>query len=140
MREFPKIPRYARTKARFALLDERKVPSDHPDSNFRQLSEKAFSPLLSAGAIGEHQILPPPRLDVASPAQWYFGDVGNIDIALFGVGEDGHVASLFPKHPALEIPGVRYLDVEDSPKPPPSRISVSLDLVKEIPDPFVFFI
>lgn len=89
--------------------------------------------------MGEHQILPPPRLDVASPAQWYFGDVGNIDIALFGVGEDGHVASLFPKHPALEIPGVRYLDVENSPKPPPSRISVSLDLVKEIPDPFVFF-
>lgn len=56
------------------------------------------------------------------------------------MGEDGHVASLFPKHPALEIYGSRYVEVENAPKLPPDRISVSLDLAKEIPDPFVFFI
>lgn len=32
------------------------------------------------------------------------------------------------------------MEVEDSPKPPSSRISVSLDLAKDVSDPFVFFI
>lgn len=138
--DFGKIPRYARLKARFALLDERRVALDDPQSNFRQLSETVFAPLLASGAIEEFQIIPAPRFDVPNPAQWYYGDVGKIDIGLFGVGEDGHVASLFPGNPALEIPGIRYVEVENSPKPPPSRIGISLDMAKEIADPFVFFI
>lgn len=116
------------------------MPSDHPDSNFRLLSETVFKPLLDRGDIESYQMLEAPSFDVPNPAQWYYGDMGKPDIGLFGVGEDGHIASLFPKHPALEIYGSRYIEVEDSPKPPSSRIGVSLDLAKEISDPFVFFI
>lgn len=49
---------------------------------------------------------------------------GGIDVAVLGVGADGHIASLFPEHPALEVDDL-CLVVHDSPKPPPERISLT---------------
>jgi 6-phosphogluconolactonase len=51
-------------------------------------------------------------------------DVPIIDVALIGVGPDGHCCSLFPHHPALDEPGT-VVAVRDSPKPPPLRLSFS---------------
>lgn len=49
------------------------------------------------------------------------------DVALFGMGPDGHVASLFPGHPVyLAGDDAESVAVHDSPKPPPTRISLSL--------------
>ena len=51
------------------------------------------------------------------------------DLVLLGVGPDGHVASLFPGLPAVDLPaadGRWVVGVEGSPKPPPLRISLSL--------------
>ena len=46
------------------------------------------------------------------------------DVALFGMGPDGHVASLFPGHPVyLAAEDTEAVAVHDSPKPPPTRIS-----------------
>lgn len=48
-----------------------------------------------------------------------------IDVALVSLADDGHVASLFPGHPALDdARGV--VPVTDSPKPPPNRVSMSV--------------
>lgn len=48
-----------------------------------------------------------------------------IDVALVSLADDGHVASLFPGHPALDdARGV--VPVADSPKPPPNRVSMSV--------------
>lgn len=49
---------------------------------------------------------------------------GGLDVLLLGMGEDGHIASLFPGR-AWEGPGPVLL-VEDSPKPPSRRLSLSL--------------
>ncbi len=48
------------------------------------------------------------------------------DLVILGIGEDGHVASLFPDRPP---PTESVIAVEDSPKPPPERISMGYDLL-----------
>lgn len=87
-----------RKKIRFAFLDERLVPLDHPDSNYRLLSEALFAPLLEKNLLSEEQILAV-RTDVINPTTEYSSRVSQIDIGLFGAGPDGHIASLFPNHP-----------------------------------------
>jgi 6-phosphogluconolactonase len=48
---------------------------------------------------------------------------------VLGVGEDGHTASLFPGHPALEAPGLA-VGVRDSPKPPPQRVTLTFNALR----------
>jgi 6-phosphogluconolactonase len=52
-------------------------------------------------------------------------DDGSFEVVMLGVGPDGHVASLFPGHPALDASDVAVA-VTDSPKPPPERVSLTL--------------
>ncbi|MCU1515141.1 MAG: 6-phosphogluconolactonase [Microbacteriaceae bacterium] len=48
------------------------------------------------------------------------------DIAFLGVGPDGHVASLFPHYPGIQVTDTSVVPVRDSPKPPPDRLSLTL--------------
>jgi 6-phosphogluconolactonase len=62
-------------------------------------------------------------------------EVPQFDIVLLGVGPDGHCASLFPGHPALRETATSVVAVHDSPKPPPTRLSLTfaaLDAAREI--------
>jgi 6-phosphogluconolactonase len=54
------------------------------------------------------------------------GTPPRLDVALLGVGPDGHVCSLFPGHPALRAPGWTAA-VHDAPKPPPRRVTLTLE-------------
>jgi 6-phosphogluconolactonase len=53
------------------------------------------------------------------------GNVPVFDVLLLGMGPDGHVASLFPESPAL-YDDRAVIPVRGAPKPPPSRLSLSL--------------
>lgn len=50
---------------------------------------------------------------------------GRFTVVMLGLGPDGHVASLFPGHPALDVGDRLAVPVVDSPKPPPERISLT---------------
>ena len=52
--------------------------------------------------------------------------VPTFDVLMLGVGPDGHVASLFPGYPQLDVADVAAVAVHDSPKPPPTRVSLTL--------------
>ncbi len=95
-------------RVEFFFGDERNVPRDHPDSNFRMAQRALFRPL----GIQPHQTFPmisdqqrDPEHDAmayeALLRQWASDDVPRFDVALLGLGDDGHFASLFPDTPAL---------------------------------------
>jgi 6-phosphogluconolactonase len=56
--------------------------------------------------------------------------VPNFDIHLLGVGPEGHINSLFPDTPAVREKTRMVVDVEDSPKPPPLRITLTLPAIQ----------
>jgi 6-phosphogluconolactonase len=57
------------------------------------------------------------------------GPAPSFDVCLLGVGPDGHIASLFPEHPAL-YDDAPVLAVRNSPKPPPTRISLGFAVIQ----------
>lgn len=103
------------------LADERCVPYESDDSNARLVDEALGA---DRGYV-LHRL--PDRGGAPERARAYAHDLGDapLDVVLLGLGEDGHTASLFPRHPALEADGVT-VGVLDSPKPPPERVSLTL--------------
>ncbi|OIP52174.1 6-phosphogluconolactonase [Candidatus Gracilibacteria bacterium CG2_30_37_12] len=136
---FPSIPPSIQQKIRFAFLDERLVPLDHPESNYHLISEILFAPLLEKHLIQTEQIFAV-QTDKEGLEKNYTTRVPIIDIGLFGSGPDGHIASLFPHHPGLQDIGNGFILIHDSPKPPSDRVSVSIPYIQNIPMVFIFFI
>ncbi len=55
---------------------------------------------------------------------------GFFEVLMLGIGPDGHVASLFPGHPAADLPDAIAVAVAKSPKPPPERISLTFEAME----------
>ena len=133
------LPSTSREKIRFCFVDERVLVLDDPESNYGAVYQKFFAPLLEKNLISAEQII---SIDPEhpQPAQDYNEKVPQIDIALFGVGEDGHIASLFPEHALLSEPALEFLEILDSPKAPPHRITISTAMISQMALAIVFFI
>jgi 6-phosphogluconolactonase len=56
-------------------------------------------------------------------------DIGQLDIVVLGMGEDGHTASLFPGNAALQDPH-SVVPVFAAPKPPPERVSLGVSALR----------
>lgn len=107
------------------MLDERLVPLDHLESNFRQAFE-ILGRVLAEDQLHPFRFVPGGQeagLAAYNDALAAVG--GKVDIVLASSGEDGHIASLFPNHPSIRAQGQNFVLVKDAPKPPQERISAS---------------
>ncbi|MGN6553583.1 MAG: 6-phosphogluconolactonase [Verrucomicrobiota bacterium] len=122
----------------FFWADERCVPPSHSESNFRMAQELLFAPLgIPASQI--HRLRGEDDPEVAARAAEAeirsiapLNDAGQpvVDLFLLGLGEDGHVASLFPLEPeAVSRSAAVYRAVYHSPKPPPRRITIGFPAI-----------
>ena len=118
----------------FFWADERCVPPTDLESNFRVANEFLLRPLhIEAEKI--HRLPGEASLPaVVKNAEQELGRIAPLnkssrpvlDLVLLGMGEDGHVASLFPNAgPEILNCAAPFLAVNNSPKPPPTRISLS---------------
>jgi 6-phosphogluconolactonase len=108
--------------------DERAVAPDHPDSNYGLAEGVLLSPL--GGRAPRAMPMPADRADLDAAAREYDGLLPPaLDLLILGTGDDGHVCSLFPAHPALRIDDRRVTAITDSPKPPAQRLTLTMSYV-----------
>ncbi|MGD8215042.1 6-phosphogluconolactonase [Aestuariimicrobium sp. Y1814] len=112
--------------------DERFVPLTDPDRNASQ----SFGILARTISLrpGQTHAMPATdgRADSDEAAFSYARELGDtvFDVCLLGMGEDGHVASLFPNHPSFTQPtSAMVIGVSDSPKPPSERVSLTIPAI-----------
>jgi 6-phosphogluconolactonase len=97
-------------QAEFFWSDERHVPPDHPESNYRMAQDSLLSRVPVKGVRVHRVRAEQPDASVAAIAYEVeirrtfdcYGEVPRFDLILLGLGTDGHTASLFPGTPALE--------------------------------------
>lgn len=138
------------------LVDERCVPLDHEDSTYRAWMDEVFKPGLLSTPHSAIYPIDPDLGSACAMARDYAATVSTLcpseaggipvlDVVWCGIGPDGHTASLFPGHDLVTSAGVHVLTreasggstgaseevlvvqhIEDSPKPPPTRVTLSL--------------
>jgi len=105
------------------ITDERFLPEDHPERNDRVIKkiwlENSAIPKQNIHFIRAEMGL----LEAQQKYEEELKHINKFDMVLLSVGEDGHVASLFPGH---TYPNNQHVVIEqNSPKPPAQRISMS---------------
>ena len=95
-----------------ATANEAETVEDAAADYARQLAEAAAAEVLAPGFEPVDPRLP------------------RFDVLLLGVGPDAHIASLFPETPGIRTVGQTTVAVRDAPKPPPERISLTLEAIK----------
>lgn len=127
------------TRIEIFWIDERAVPPDHPDSNFALASTLLLVPARVPAArihrmYGELPDLEQAARRATDDLKLIAGDPPFIDFVLAGVGEDGHVASIFTGLSAearsAKADETRpVIAVYDAPKPPPRRLTLTLPVL-----------
>ncbi|KAL6832602.1 glucosamine-6-phosphate isomerases/6-phosphogluconolactonase domain-containing protein [Trichoderma camerunense] len=130
------------TKWEIFFADERAVPLDHEDSNYALVKAELLDKLpadqqpaavhaINTEHLGDIQELADQyeQTLVASFASRDSVRLPIFDLLLLGCGPDGHTCSLFPGHELLREADAWVAPIEDSPKPPPKRITLTLPVV-----------
>jgi 6-phosphogluconolactonase len=106
--------------ARAALIDHVDIPARNVHAI--AASDGEFGTDIAAAALAYEQLLAA-NAEPGDPAP-------NFDVFLLGMGPEGHINSLFPDTPAVRERTRLVVDVEDSPKPPPQRITLTVPAIQ----------
>jgi 6-phosphogluconolactonase len=131
--------------AHFFWADERCVPPDHRDSNYGLASKCLLKPM---GVPEEHIHRIPgefgPELaattSVRGLRKWTSAEEGEtpvFDLVFLGMGEDGHVASLFPNEPEDRANSIDLFRAVESPKPPKARVTMGYGVLSQAEEVWV---
>lgn len=117
-------------KWKIFFCDERYVELSNDDSNYNAVRKNFLSKLDEIKS--ENVFTIDPSLALEDAAKDYenklkssLGSHPRVDLLLLGMGPDGHICSLFPGHPLLDVTDRLVAAISDSPKPPPSRITLT---------------
>ena len=115
--------------------DERHVPFGNEDSTHGYFKTNLYD---HVDIKPENIYSIDPSVDVSAAAVDYVAKIKRLypgeglprfDLLLLGMGPDGHTCSLFPGHPGLEEDQKLIIPITDSPKPPPSRITMTFPVL-----------
>ncbi|TVU46555.1 hypothetical protein EJB05_06096 [Eragrostis curvula] len=123
--------------------EERAVAKNHVESNYKLTKEEFLSkvPILNGHvysindsatveeAATDYEFVIRQLVKVRTVGVSERNDCPKFDLILLNIGSDGHVASLFPNHPALELKDEWVTYITDSPEPPPERITFTLPVI-----------
>jgi len=113
------------------MVDERLVGPEGKESNISLAKELFIDKLLRQKKIDPENIHPfsYSKDDIKKGLSDYKEQLKRLgskyDLMILSSGEDSHIASLFPGHSSIVDDSPDYIWMDDSPKPPPARISVS---------------
>nr|CAB3457669.1 unnamed protein product [Digitaria exilis] len=124
-------------------VDERVVPKNHEDSNYKLAFDGflskvpiptgqvyAINDALSAeGAADDYETCLKQLVKNGVIAMSAATGFPRFDLQLLGMGPDGHIASLFPGHPLVKEKERWVTYIKDSPKPPPERITFTFPVI-----------
>lgn len=126
------------TDVHFFWADERCVPPEDKESSFGAANDAFFRPLeIAASQI--HRVwgeATPARAveqavaEIKRVVPLNAGGLPELDLIFLGLGEDGHVASLFSRETESErADRAIYRVIENSPKPPPTRVTLGYPVI-----------
>jgi 6-phosphogluconolactonase len=118
------------------FTDERCVPTSDERSNYRMIEERLLGRVRThrvhrmRGELGRDQ--------GATLYEQELGSLDRFDFIVLGLGSDGHIASLFPLHPTLDITERKVVGAEAGLEPFVDRISLTLPMLRNAKE-IVFF-
>lgn len=123
----------------FFFADERWVPLDDPESNYRLAREHLFDPLdiptahrhALAGGPDREFTAAQSQAELLQRAPLSVRGQPILDLVVLGMGEDGHVASLFPGASAGVVESRKVFLPVNGPKPPPERLTLTYSVLAD---------
>lgn len=127
------------------FIDERIVHKGDADSNAALFAERVYDKLNLKSKdeyprvvalndiFSDKEIDTLPISEIAAGYEKAVYESGNeFQLALLGMGPDGHTCSLFPNHALLKEDSTMFAALDDSPKPPPKRITATMPFLESI--------
>jgi 6-phosphogluconolactonase len=127
-------------KVHIFMVDERMVSINDDNSNFKLANDTFIGELTHNGKLPKQNVHP---FKVEQGIESYQKELerlgGKYDIILLSAGEDGHVGALFSNHHSIRDKSPFFITMDDSPKPPPERMTSSRLLLEKADTAILLF-